>query len=721
MSILDRIRNLFFKQSEARQLVAVHQLGQVQSTPVNYEAAANEGYRKSVTVFRAINLVANSAAGIDWELYRKSRGDKQEVLEHPLLDLLQKPNPMQGGAAFMKALIGFNRISGNAYIEAVGNKSGPPRELWPLRPDRVKIMPGRYGLPAAFVYEYRGTKKTWQVDPITGQGPILHIKTFNPTNDWYGLSPLEAAFIDVQQNSGAKKYNLALLHNSATPSGIMKVLSSEYNPGGKLTTEEYERLKDQIEDQYSGVSNGGRPMLLEGGLDWQAIGIAPKQLEMLENKNATARDICQAFDVPPLLLGLPGDNTFSNYKEARAAFYEDTILPLMDFMRDEFNNWLTPKYGDNLYLDYNRDDIEALAPKREAKFSMLKDATFLTENEKRDAAGYAEAEGLDFYVYPSTAQFVGETSLLMVEDETEDELTEEQVDNEEQKSYATLTHEINHIKIFNLLNDDERRRAWVKQNRARGRIVTAFEADLVEDFQKLYEAIRGVKDVGITAIEFAVEKVVEESEKRLTTTLKKHIKRTLVEFGRIAFADAKAQRMVMETKSAFTRFLDFVDVFVSSHTAEAITKIKKTNRDRVVGTVKKLVLDTIEAGDGNQVLADKLEETFSDDNAIKINKSRARVIARTEVQLASSNGIREAVKTLQIPNIVKEWISIQDDRTRQDPQHADHLRMNGEKVPLEEKFTVPPDASMEGPGDPSAPPEQVINCRCVQAFKQVGN
>lgn len=714
------------KQSEARSLIAKMELGREKTPPVDYAMAAREGYQRTITVFRCINLIARNTARLQWELYQKRNGERMEIKEHPLLDLLSRPNPSQGGVNFFNSVVGFKQIAGNSYIEAVKGGGGPPKELWPLRPDRMTIKPGTFGLPKAYVYKFKGSEKVWDVDPVTGQGLILHMKSFHPTDDWYGLSPIEAAFLNIANNKEADKYNVSLLKNSATPSGVLEVRVDDSNPRGSLTDEQYSRLKEFLDDEYSGSLNAGRPMLLEGGLSWKAVGMTPKQLDMLENKNATSRDIAQAFDVPPLLLGLPGDNTFANYKEARAAFYEDTILPAGDELRDELNNWLVPMFGDNLELDYDRDNIEALAHKRQSKFESLKSASYLTENEKREAAGYDKQPGLDFYVYKTSDQILGDQALI--EDNSDDEQqnaidsNEKNPDeNADEKMRKIVDHEINHVKIFNVVNERERRQSWIKQNRQRNQLQVGFENDLLEDFQKMFSDVRAVKDTGLDSIEFAIERVLVESHKQMANTIAKHTRRALREFGRVAFADAKYQRLeTIEHKSAFSRFMDFVELYVINHTAEAIKNIENTSSDRIRKTIKELVLDTIESGEGSVALANRIEETFSDENAITVNKSRAQLIARTEIGMASNSGLREAVKSLQVPNLVKEWISAQDERVRDDENVADHRVMNGEKVGLDEKFTVPPDASMDGPGDPSAPIEQLARCRCVLTYQQIG-
>lgn len=158
--------------------------------------------------------------------------------------------------------------------------------------------------------------------------------------------------------------------------------------GGNLTDEQFERLKAELEDGYSGAKRAGRPLLLEGGLDWKAMGYSPKDMDFIEAKNAASRDIALAFGVPPMLLGIPGDNTYANYQEANRAFYRLTVLPMVAKTARELSAWLGPTFGEGLRLWFDLDQIEGLAAEREALWSRLSAATFLTDDEKREAVGY---------------------------------------------------------------------------------------------------------------------------------------------------------------------------------------------------------------------------------------------------------------------------------------------------------------------------------------------
>jgi len=221
--------------------------------------------------------------------------------------------------------------------------------------------------------------------------PILHLTFFHPLDDHYGLAPIEAAAIAVDTHNAAARWNKALLDNSARPSGAL-VYSSD---GAVLNEQQFDRLKRELDDTYTGSVNAGRPMLLEGGLDWKPMSLTPKDMDYLEAKHTAAREIALAFGVPPMLLGIPGDNTFANYAEANRTFFRQTVLPLAARTGSAIAQWLSPQFGDNIRIVIDSDRIDALAADRTALWERVSNAAFLTLNEKREAVGYGPVTGGD--------------------------------------------------------------------------------------------------------------------------------------------------------------------------------------------------------------------------------------------------------------------------------------------------------------------------------------
>lgn len=355
---------------------------------------ADEGYRRNVIAHRAISMITTAAASVPWKLSEKRARSTRLLDHHPLLALLNKPNPLQGGTELFEALYAQRFIAGNAYLHAVGPKNDAPMELHTLRADRVAIIPGPGGVPKAYRYTIDQRAIDISVDAISGQSRVLHFKYFNPLDDWYGLSPMEAAAYSIDQHNQCGAWNQALLQNGARPSGALMVKSGEGGMG-QLTESQYARLKQQLDDQFSGAENAGRPLLLEGGLEWKDMSLSPRDMDFIQIKNSSARDIALAFGMPPQLLGIPGDNTYANLKEARLALWEQTILPMLQHITDALNNWLVPMFDSNLLLTLDQDAIPVFADKRDAYWERIGKADFLSAEEKRKLLGLASVPKLE--------------------------------------------------------------------------------------------------------------------------------------------------------------------------------------------------------------------------------------------------------------------------------------------------------------------------------------
>jgi HK97 family phage portal protein len=393
------------KASAVAPLIAVSRLGQAAWTPRKYDKLADEAYVKNVVAYKAINEIITAMGQVPWEVMRvDSNGDAMDAEDSDLAKLLHRPNPQQSGSVFFGNIAGFYLIAGNSYIEAIRPvMTRPPLELHTLRPDRMKVIVGSDG-PAGYEYKVSGSTKKW-----VGRDAKLvrHIKSFHPTNDWYGLSAVEPAAFDVDIHNATLEWNKSLLDNRAQPSGVMTYAPRNEMAPDFLPEEQFQRLKQELDEKYTGSTNSGRPMLLEGGLTWQQIGLSPQDMDYINSKNTTARDICMAFGVPPQLLGIPGDNTYANMKEARIALWEQTVLPLAYKIRDELNAWLAPMYGEDYRIVIDEDDILALASRRAEQWDKVEKASFLTINEKREAMGYEPVEGGDDILQPANLIPVG--------------------------------------------------------------------------------------------------------------------------------------------------------------------------------------------------------------------------------------------------------------------------------------------------------------------------
>ena len=382
-SVWQTLSRLFARRIEAKAsrtgpLIALQMIGRPAWTPRNYEALSREGFAQNPVAYRAVRLIAEAVASIPFLLYE----DEAEITEHPLLDVLARPNPMQSGPELVEAFLSFLQVSGNGYLELV-SMQGDPRELYALRPDRMKVVTGADGWPEAYEYSVPGGKTVFEQ---AGQAPILHLRLFHPLDDHYGMSPLEVAAGAIDVHNAGNAWTKALLDNSARPSGALVYKGPDGAPN--LSEEQFQRLKDELDTNIQGVSNAGRPLLLDGGLSWVSMSLSPQDMSFIEARHVAAREIALTFGVPPMLLGIPGDNTYANFREANLALWRQTVIPLARKLVASLNGWLAPRFGNGLRLAYDFDDVPALASERDGLWQRLTAAPFLTDDEKRAALGY---------------------------------------------------------------------------------------------------------------------------------------------------------------------------------------------------------------------------------------------------------------------------------------------------------------------------------------------
>ena len=374
--MFNKLKSLFASEHKALPnlpLVSLYNVGQPYWAPRNYQHFARTGFSGNAIAYRSVRMIAEAAASVPVLLYKGSA----EMSEHPFLQLLRSPNPAQGQHDLIEAIVCYLMVAGNAFIE-VQDLDGVPRELVTLRPDRMQVIPGAKGWVEAFRYSVNGAFATLPAESV------LHLKLFNPLDDYYGLSPLEAAARSLDTHNAASAWNKAMLDNAARPSGALVFSGGD----GQLSPQQFERLKTELENNFQGAAQAGRPMVLEGGLDWKEMGFSPKDMDFINSKNNAAREIALAFGVPPMLLGIPGDNTFSNYAEANRVFWRQSVIPVLRRVLDALSQRVGAQFEPGLRLDLDLDQVEALSHDRDALWARVNAASFLTDAEKRQAVGY---------------------------------------------------------------------------------------------------------------------------------------------------------------------------------------------------------------------------------------------------------------------------------------------------------------------------------------------
>ncbi len=360
--------------SVSSSIVALANLPEGQWGRMDAGALMRDGYIGNAVVHRCVRMIAEAAASIPLQC-----DDETASL------LLAHPSPDEAGRVLLERLYGDLQITGNAWAEAVtlaGDDT--PKGLFALRPDTVRAETNvQGGLLGWAVRQRKGERLIHR--EADGWCPVLHLKLYHPGDSVYGLSPLAAARKALDLHNGAAAWAKALLDNAARPSGALIYGQN----GATLTPEQFDRLKEELETAHTGKFNAGRPLLLDGGLDWKPMSLSPAEMDFAATRHAAAREIALAFGVPPMLLGIPGDNTYATYKEANLAFWRLTVLPLVHKLADALSVWLSGRF-DGVSIKPDVDHVPAFAAEREALWARLEAASFLTGDEKRKLAGVGQ-------------------------------------------------------------------------------------------------------------------------------------------------------------------------------------------------------------------------------------------------------------------------------------------------------------------------------------------
>lgn len=425
MAIFDRFlgRNRNKLQTKNSSMVGYFGVHAMPSKTMTYDDLASEGYMNNAIVYRCVNEISKGAASVP---FRILNADGDNLESHPAVTLISRPNPLQSYAEFMNSLFGFLLLSGNSYILRIEGMGNIPKELHLLRPDRINIKGNGGAFPDRYEYMLNGrVSDTYDVDQENGFSDLKQIKLWNPLDDYYGMSPLNAAAVEVDQHNLSSKHNINLLNNGARPSGAV-IFKPKDDEGFavNLTDSQRQQLLTDLNNRFTGSQNAGRPLLLEGDFDWKEMGLSPKDMDFINLKHMSATDIAMCFGVPSQLVGVPDAQTYANVAEARLALYEETIIPMLMKVQSDINEWLMPQFNEGLEFLFDTNEIPALSERRKRIYENVIGAVregIMTRNEARERLGLDSVEGADGLLVNA--------SLFALNEESPDEPS--QMDDEE--------------------------------------------------------------------------------------------------------------------------------------------------------------------------------------------------------------------------------------------------------------------------------------------------
>lgn len=685
--------------------------GQPQELPGSYESTLKASFDRNTYVYRCVMAIAQAASTIPLVLYQKTNKELKEIEQHPLLDLLKKPNEQESGSDFFEKVIAFLMLSGNFYIEMNGpGKKSAPVELWAWRPDRTKIVPGS---GKEFIKSYRYTVSGQDSDVEAAR--MIHGKFFAPLDDFYGLSPIQVNGNNIALNNASIDWNRTLMENHAAPSGFLTT-----EPNMQLSEPVFQRIKRTMRKMFSGAKNAGKPHLLEAGLKWQQTALSPKDADFIQTYKLTREEICSVFGVPPQIVGIMENSTYANYEQARASFYTETVMPTLDKVVDALNHKLAPLFGDALVIGYDKDKIDALQEDTDAKFKRMEGVKdILTINERREALGYEAVPYGDVILIPATMYAVGNNADQYAPPKVVDDSAAQEDDTAAPADDNDDPGEKMQKLLGELVEFEKKSRSgeYIKRLQAlEDELIDKYDPLIAEMFEKWADSITAYiekhhkDDMTIKQLDALADEACEVANDERVKTLETLFEDVIKVVGPFKYdyeKDAlnKAKATHEEKLGGLSKLFKFATAnirkFITTTAANEIKHVTQTTKNVVKQILRRQVTQELSMGAVTKEIHEK----------VGMNKKRAQLVARTEVLAGSAFAAREGMNQVADDfeiKFEKEWSASPDERTRETHKDAD-----GQRVPKDEMYVVGGHEAMY-PHDPNLPPEERCNCRCAE-------
>ena len=651
-----------------------------------------QSYSVYAWVYASISAIANAAAGIPILLYEvDAEGELTEIMDHPILSMLNKPNKYMTRHDLIQKSFTYLEAAGNCFWELAMNKAGMPTEIYPLNPKNMKIKPDKKEFIAGYEYNVNGKDVNFEPQEI------IHLKYPDPNNEYWGLSSLSAGKDALDQEKNSIAWNKAFFKNSARPDLVFHVNSS-------LGKNAFARMKASIKKLYGGVNKAHSAAIVEGGVKVETLGFAQKDLEFLELRKFNRAEILSVFGVPPCIVGVFESAIRANAEEQRKFFWETTMVQKLMKVEMALNQFLVPLFTKNtatkLQLSFDLSDVEALgeqADVRATRLLNLSNGGIISRNEARLELGYEPIEGLDTIYVP-----LGGSTILDSESQQPN-----QQDSEDR-----------YLAIGNspFLSKEQKEILWKSIDGPRAELITTAVTDYQKYFERLEKrTLENLKELfksGIANI-ITKEKKVDVSSvyatKKEAEILAKIISKQLLSSvrisGNVAIIDIGIE--IGRDLASFEADKQRVKDFVEQSSFDHATSISSTTRDML----KRQLSIALDKEEGVDDIAARISKILGAEGA----GSRSKIIAENEIGSAMNAGRRFGVKQILEDNpdvnLFKVWISAHDEKVRTTHELNDTIS-NRRPLPINKSY---PNGLMF-PKDPNGPPEEVINCRCVESY-----
>lgn len=615
-------------------------------------------------VYAAIDLRAKTVARAKFRIYKQINSDEFEEVdaEHEAYKFLNNLSSRLTRYQVIYKLMTHLDLTGNAYLYILTDSQDKPREAFILKPDRVEIVPKNE--VEIDSYKYHTNNGTIVFSP----DEIVHLFYPDPDSNFYGKGPLQAALISVNADLYMRKYWEAFFENSANPRIVY-----ETEPGTSLKA--IETFREELTALYAGIANAGRPFVLPPGVKIKTVSLNPVELDWLKSRQVTIEDIIVAFQTPKTKLGLETGINKAIAEASDYTFKADVIEPILTLWDEVLTKHLIQRYFSKELIVKHDSIVPRDRELQLREYQIGLTHGWLTPNRVAKMEGWKTYEGGDVFYFPVNLAPIG------------------QEDREDDKKKTSRS-----AQEISLRSVDDLDIEWRKLSAYARRFETKFEITMRRFFRELVkEVISRLNDLKTRGLVEELNLIdIEKWVKRLTELLGKEYEEFLID------AFQKALQKVGGSESVFS--------YDNPLIAEVINQVNAHIRDIVETTINQLnkkLAKEIEAYDGSQETLNKIIDLINE-YLESTAYQRAKIIATTIVTAGLNASTLYALEEVGVST--KVWISQRDNKVRET-----HKLLDGQKIPVSSSFRIMSrkgEVLLRFPGDPQAPAEETVNCRC---------
>jgi len=611
-------------------------------------------YSQHWAVYLAISKIATNIARVPFVIYQ---GEKQ-IENHPILDLLSQPNPQLSRFQLWEATAVFLNLKGEAFWflgKSRGQAAGTttmPAMIWVFHPDRFRPAVNNDGNIIGWVYKGKIPLKLEEV---------IHFKFFNPYDDIRGLAPLESARITMETDYDALLYNRNFFKNSAEPSGILRTENS-------VTDDQFKRLLAMWEGRHKGQGRAHKVALLEGGLEYQKIGVSQRDMEFLEQRKFSLEEILGVYGVPKSI-ALTQDLRYATAMVQRKAFWIDTLLPQMKLITEKLQSEFFSRFAPGLTGIFDTDGIEELRDDLKTKTEVAEKLWKLgfTGNEinQRLDLGFEEQPWRDTWWAP--------INLLPVQDA-----------GPQPKALSVETPQ---------LKAPSRGDVFRNQFLAAQRSVENLFYSKIKRF--FFEQRGRVLSLMNKSIKGALTDEQEFIARIGADWKNEDDKLKLVSKPLYEEAITTGAQIALDTMDLGIDF-DLINPESLTNLEARINRLSKIN-DTMWEAIRSEIHGGMTEGESLDQVSDRIRRVYN------MASNRSKTIARTETAGAMNEAGYDQYKLHGVKQ--KRWLVAHDENVRESHMAAGEQG----RIKIADTFSN----GLQYPGDPNGGPEEVINCRCT--------